>query len=159
MKIGDVMKKEREGKGLNRYRSFTVQQMAQELGISVSEYESIEAGTSEVERWFPTLCQLAVRLEVPTSRLLAASGKAADCKPGQAGPRIRVQREERGYTVEEMAEMMGLSVAEYVPIEKGDSPIERWGPLMLRFAELIEQPVFNIYLPCGVPYDELDDYP
>jgi len=31
--------------------------------------------------------------------------------------------------------------------------------VMLRFAEVIEQPVFNLYHPCGVPYDQIDDYP
>jgi transcriptional regulator with XRE-family HTH domain len=160
MKIGQVMKKEREGKtGLNRYKSYTVEAMAKELSLTASDYEKIEAGESPVEKWFPLLCNLAVHLETPTSRLLAKSGKAKDCKPGQAGTLIRLQREERGFTIEEMAEKLGLPVKEYVPVEKGDSPLEKIGPMMLRFAELIEQPVFNIFHPCGVPYDKLDDYP
>jgi len=27
------------------------------------------------------------------------------------------------------------------------------------FAEIIEQPVFNLFYPCGLPFQELDDYP
>ena len=31
--------------------------------------------------------------------------------------------------------------------------------LLLGFAEVIEQPVFNLFYPCGLPFQELDDYP
>ena len=159
MKIGDVMKKEREGRGLNRFHKYSVDEIARQLGVRSAEYEQIESGNSPVEKWFPLLCELAVKLKRPTSRLLAKSGKSKDCKAGQAGPRIRAYREERGKTIEEMAELVGVAVNEYVSVEKGQSPIEKYGPLMLHFAELVEQPVFNIFLPCGVPYDKLDDYP
>ena len=37
--------------------------------------------------------------------------------------------------------------------------IEKYGPLLLHFAELIEQPVFNLFYPCGLPLEKLDDYP
>ena len=86
MKIGDVMRKERTGTGLSREESRTVDQMAEALGISKQEYEALESGESPVERWFPLLCQLAVKVKRPTSRLLAKSGKSKDCKSGQAGP-------------------------------------------------------------------------
>jgi len=159
MKIGDVMRKERTAKGLNRYHSFTVEGIAERLGVSPEDYAQIEAGDSAVEKWFPLLCRLAVELEIPTSFLLARSGKSQDCRPGQVGALIRLRREARGHTVDEMAEVVGLSIKEYVGVEAGESPFETIGPLMLRFAELIEQPVFNIYHPCGVPHDQLDDYP
>jgi hypothetical protein len=29
----------------------------------------------------------------------------------------------------------------------------------LRFAEMIEQPIFNLFYPCGLPLQELQDYP
>ena len=153
MKLGSVIKKEREGKsGLNRYHQLAIEDVAHKLGVSAAERQAIETGDSPVEKWFPILCDLAVKLKVPTSRLLAKSGKSKDTKPGQAARLIRERREERGKTVEEMATLMGMSVEEYLPIEKGASPIEKVGPLMLGFAELIEQPVFNLYLPCGVLY-------
>ena len=126
---------------------------------TAAEWRTIETGDSPVEEWFPVLCQLAVKLKVPTSRLLAKSGKSKDTKPGQAARLIRERREERGKTVEEMAALVEMTVDGYLPIEKGTSPIEKIGPLMLGFAELIEQPVFNLYLPCGVLYSKLEDYP
>ena len=160
MKLGEVIKKEREGKtGLNRHHQLAVEEVADKLGIAIDDWRTIEAGDSAVEKWFPILCQLAVKLQVPTSRLLAKSGKSKDTQAGQAARLIREHREERGKTIEEMAEFIELSVDEYLPIEKGTSPIEKVGPLMLGFAELIEQPVFNLYLPCGVLYQKLDDYP
>jgi transcriptional regulator with XRE-family HTH domain len=160
MKLGDVIKKEREGKtGLNRYHQLTVEEVAGKLGVAPAEWQIFESGDSPVEKWFPTLCQIAVTLKVPTSRLLAKSGKSKDTKPGQAAHLIREHREERGKTVEEMAALLEMSVDDYLPIEKGTSPIEKVGPLMLGFAELIEQPVFNLYLPCGVLYSKLEDYP
>jgi transcriptional regulator with XRE-family HTH domain len=159
MRIGDVLRKEREAKGLNRHRPFELEAMAKGLGLSVEDYRELESGKSPLEKWFPLLCTLAVKLRTPTSRLLATTGKAQDTKRGQAGKLIRLQREERGYTVEEMAQLVGLEVADYVTIERGVSEIEKYGPLMLQFAEFIEQPVFNLYHPCGVPFDQLDDYP
>ena len=36
---------------------------------------------------------------------------------------------------------------------------EEYGPVLLHFAEIIEQPVFNLFYPCGLPLEKLDDYP
>jgi len=52
-----------------------------------------------------------------------------------------------------------LSKAKYSEIENGESPLEYCGPFLLRFAEVIEQPIFNLFYPCGVPLDKLVDYP
>ena len=51
--------------------------------------------------------------------------------------------------------------------------MEKWGPCLahmasyletptsrpLASAEMIDQPVFNLFYPCGLPFWELDDYP
>lgn len=186
MKLGDVLKKEREKKGAS------VEETAQYMGIPVEEYREIEAGQSPAEDWGMRLAQIAIQLSVPTSRLLAESGKPADCKPGQAGARIKQLREERakraqevaqqkgmsledykkvqddrdGYprhkTPEEIAAAMGISIEEYREVEAGTSPIEKYGPLLLRFAEMLEPSfpvIFNLFYPCGLDYRELDDYP
>jgi len=58
-----------------------------------------------------------------------------------------------------MAEALEISADEYGEIEEGKSPIEVMGPRLLAFAEVIEQPVFNLFYPCGLPFQELDDYP
>ena len=97
--------------------------------------------------------------EPPTSRLLAESGKSADTKPGQAGELITKHRERRQKTADQMAEQLEISKDEYAEIEAGKSGIEEYGPILLHFAELIEQPVFNLFYPCGLPLEKLDDYP
>lgn len=153
MKLGDVLRKEREKKKL------TPERVAEALGLPPERYAEMEAGASPAEVWGPRLGKAAIALETPTSRLLAESGRAADCRPGQAGALIRAHRERRGKSPEEMAEALGVDVEEYRAIEEGKTPLEEQGPLLLRFAELIEQPVFNLFYPCGLPFDELDDYP
>lgn len=153
MKLGDVLKKERERKKLS------FEDTADKLGLSQDEYREIEAGNSPAEKWGPLLAKVAIKLETPTSRLLADSGKSADTKQGQAGELITKHRERRGKTPEQMAEQLEIPREEYQEIEGGQSGIEKYGPLLLHFAELIEQPVFNLFYPCGLPLEKLDDYP
>lgn len=155
MKLGDVLKKERTNKGLS------VDEVASKLGISETEYQKMEAGETAAEDWGPHLAQIAIKLETPTSRLLAESGRFEDTNPedGQAGKLIKKHRERRDLSVEEVAEYVGISPEEYQKVEAGDSELETYGPLFLGFAEAIEQPVFNLFYPCGLPFQELDDYP
>ncbi|MEA2559129.1 MAG: Helix-turn-helix domain [Acidobacteriota bacterium] len=153
MKLGQVLKKERERKKLSPADT------ASRLGIPEDRYAEIEAGGSPVEKWGPLLFQSAVKLETPTSRLLAESGKSKDCKPGQAGELIRKHRERKQITADQFAQQLGITREEFDEIEAGRSGIEEYGPLLLGFAEIIEQPVFNLYLPHGIQFDQLDDYP
>jgi transcriptional regulator with XRE-family HTH domain len=155
VKLGDVLKKERERKKLS------VEDTAAKLGISVDSYRELEAGSSPAEQWGPLLARVAIKLETPTSRLLADSGKSADTQQGQAGPLIRKHREKRNKSVDQMAEELEIPKQEYEDIEGGKSGIEQYGPLLLHFAEVIEQPVFNLFYPCGLPLDKLEvnDYP
>ena len=155
MKLGDVLKKERERKKLS------AEETAAKLGISDDQYREMEAGSSPAEQWGPLLARVAIQLETPTSRLLADSGKSADTQAGQAGQLIRKHRERRGKSVDQMAEELEIPKQEYEDIEAGKSGIEQYGPLLLNFAEVIEQPVFNLFYPCGLPLDKLEvnDYP
>lgn len=153
MKLGDVLKKERKNKKLE------VDAVADKLGIPPAEWETMEAGESPAEEWGPRLAQIAIELETPTSRLLAESGRFEDTKKGQAGGLIRRHRERREKSEAELAEALGISEDEYRTIEAGESELEVYGPRFLGFAEVIEQPVFNLFYPCGLPFQELDDYP
>lgn len=155
MKLGDVLRKERERKKISP------EDMAGKLGIPDEQYREMEAGGSPAERWGPLLAQVAIKLETPTSRLLADSGRSADTQNGQAGQLIRKHRERRGKTVDQMAEELEIPKQEYEEIEAGSSGIEQYGPLLLHYAEVIEQPVFNLFYPCGLPLDKLEynDYP
>lgn len=156
MKLGEVLMKERERKKLS------LEDMAGRLELPVEEYRTIEAGDSEAEKWGPLLAKVAIKLETPTSRLLADSGKFAETnkEQGQAGQLIRKHRERRQKSAEDMAKLLEISDAEYREIEDGGSGIEKWGPFFLHFAEIIEQPVFNLFYPFGLPLDKLrlEDY-
>jgi transcriptional regulator with XRE-family HTH domain len=154
VKLGQVLMKERERKKLS------LDDMAGRLGLPVEKYQEIEAGDSPAETWGPRLANIAINLETPTSRLLADSGRSKDTQAGQAGELIRKHRERRSKTPEQMAEALEISGDEYQQIEAGTSPIEEYGPMFLRFAEAIEQPVFNLFYPFGLPLDKLslEDY-
>ncbi len=156
MKQGEVLMKERER------RKISVEEMAGKVGLPVDRYREIEAGNSPAERWGPAIRELAVALQVPTSRMFATSGKSADTKPGQAAGLIRGHREARKLSPEEVAGKMSLSPEEYAQVESGSSEIEEWGPFFLRFAESLENgfPVFNLFHPFGLPFEKLslEDY-
>jgi len=154
VKQGEVLMKERERKRLS------VEEMAEKLGVSPEKYRDIETGNSPAERWGPVIRELAVALNVPTSRMFAPSGKSVDTRTGQAGELIRKHREARQLSAEQVAEKAGLSPEEYAALESGSSEVEEYGPLFLRFAETIEQPVFNLFHPFGLPFEKLtlDDY-
>ncbi len=87
---------------------------------------------------------------------------ASPWTPSPARPErlIRKHREARQLTPEQVAEKTGLSADDYKGIESGSSEIEEMGPFFLRFAEVIEQPVFNLFHPFGLPFEKLtlDDY-
>lgn len=153
MKLGDVIRKERQRKGLSE------SEVADRLGVAEQSYLELEAGDSPAEQWGPRLAQIAIALEIPTSRLLAESGRFADTRAGQAGELIRRHRESRDKSPDALATDLELAPADYSRIEEGQSPIETYGPLLLGFAEIVEQPVFNLFYPCGLPFQELDDYP
>jgi transcriptional regulator with XRE-family HTH domain len=153
MKLGEVIAKERVR------ASRRTEEMAGALGISVPEYEALERGETPAERWGPILAQLAVKLAVPTSRLVADSGRSADYQAGNCGKLIREQRERKQLTTEQLAELLALPAAELAAIEAGQSELEVWAPRFLRCAELVEQPVFNFFYPCGLPFESLTDYP
>jgi hypothetical protein len=153
LKLGDVLKKEREARGLSSA------EVSSRLGIPAAEYIRLEEGRSAAEKWGPILANLAIHFEIPTSRLISSSGRAADAQPGQCGSRVRAQRERRNQSPEATAKSLELLLDEYLEIEAGRSPIESCGPLLLRFAEIIEQPVFNLFYPCGIALEKLEDYP
>ena len=154
MKQGEVLMKEREKKKLS------LEDLAGKLAMPAERYREIEAGGSPAEKWGPVIRELAVTLEVPTSRMFAPSGKVADTRRGQAGELIRKHREAKGLSVEAVAEKVGISADEYREIESGSSDIEEWGPFFMRFAAEVLDPnfpgvVFNLFLPFGLKFEQL----
>lgn len=155
MKLGDVLKKERERKKL------TIDDMGGLLNLATEQYLEMEAGDSPAEEWGPKLALIAIALQTPTSRLIATTGKSAQAKEveGQCGKLIRTHRDRRELTLEELAENVGITPPEMQAIEDGASPLETYAPLLLSFAEAVDQPIFNLFYPCGLPFETLTDYP
>lgn len=75
------------------------------------------------------------------------------------GDVLKKERERRSIPAAEMAEHLGLSSDAYEALESGNSPMEEYAPLILNFASKIQAPVSSLYYPCGIPFQELDDYP
>lgn len=153
MKLGDVLRKERERRGLS------LERVAASLGSTETEYRLMEDGNSTAERWGPLLAQIAIKLAAPTSRLISETGRADGARKGGCGQLIKQHREGSQKSVQDLAASLELSREVYEQIERGESPIEELGPLLLRFAELIEQPIFNLFYPMSLPLEKLKDYP
>ena len=92
MKLGDVLKKERERKKL------TPQDVASKIGIDLDRRPEIEHGDSPAEEYAPRLALIAIKLKTLTSRLLAESGKAAHTRQveGQCSQLIERHRNKQG---------------------------------------------------------------
>ena len=154
MKLGELLAKERER------RRLTPDDVAVKLGLSAQEYSRIENGASEIEMWGPRLAQFAIKLKTPTSRLISENGRPdlAGKEAGQCGKLIKRHREQRGFSQPNLAELLEIPLNELVSIENGESPIETYAPLLLRFAELMGMPVFNLFYPFGLPLESVSEY-
>jgi transcriptional regulator with XRE-family HTH domain len=150
VKLGEVLDLERERRGLGPG------EVAAGLGIGMDEWEALAGGASEAERWGLLLAEIAIALGVPTARLVAGSGRAADARSGQVGALVRGHREQRRRSAGEMAAALGIPPADYEAVEAGATPLESWGPRLLAFAELVEEPVFDLLYPCGIALGALD---
>ena len=153
MKLAAVFKKERELNGIS------IADAARSLNISEETYQQLEDGHSAIEKWANVLTKAALVLKTPTARLVSDNGSAVGISEGNCGKLIKHYREKRQLSLEEMAAAVGLSIAEYQDVERGQSALETFGPLLLCFAELIEQPVYNLLFPSGVPIEKLEEYP
>lgn len=155
MKLADVLRKERERKKI------TAGDAAVKISLPIEDYERLEGGASPIEEWGPKLAQLAISLSTPTSRLISETGKSlhARQRDGQCGQLIRTHRTRRRLSQEDLAKLLNWPVDQVASIERGESPLELYAPLLLQFAELIDQPIFNLFYPCGLPFEKLNDYP
>ena len=155
MTLGDVLKKER-----NR-RDLSERFVAQHMRLTESEYQNLESGDSPIEEWGPQLAQLAISLGTPTARLISETGKPSQVVGGSrtCGSLIQTYRNKRGMSHSDLAEQLGCAVFDVQSIEDGNSPLEVYAPLLLAFATCIDQPIFNLFYPCGIAFDQLDDYP
>ncbi len=76
------------------------------------------------------------------------------------GDVLRKEREMKGISAATMADRLGVSADDYQEIEGGgDSSFESAVALVANFAKAVDLPGVNgLYYPCGIPFQELDDY-
>lgn len=154
MKLGDVLRTERERAGLQP------EEVAARVGVPAGEYAELEAGLSPAEEWGPKLGRIAMALNTPTSRLISETGRSSDAQrdTGRCGELIKQWRERSGLTQQALATAIEVPLAEVVAVENGKSPLESYAPLLLGCAEAVGRPVFNLFYPGGLPLDRLADY-
>ncbi|MGH9348417.1 MAG: hypothetical protein ACRD26_14250 [Vicinamibacterales bacterium] len=130
--------------------------LASRLGVSTSDLQELEAGAEPAEAWGALVADLAIALGVPMSRFIAETGKASDYRTGNCGRLARHWRVTRGLALQQVAVSSGIAQEALNKLESGDSPAERWLPVLLGIAQEIDQPLFNFFYPYGVPLRELD---
>ncbi|MEM8998606.1 MAG: helix-turn-helix domain-containing protein [Acidobacteriota bacterium] len=76
------------------------------------------------------------------------------------GEVLRKERERKGLSTQEVATRLGVGLSDLEAIEAGEHPaFEDAAGWVLQFNQLIEGQVSQFYYPCGIPFQELDDYP
>ena len=76
------------------------------------------------------------------------------------GDVLKKEREMSGMSAASMAEKAGISLDEYQEIESGGSrSFEAAASLIANFAKVVGSPGVNgLFYPCGIPFQEVDDY-
>ena len=76
------------------------------------------------------------------------------------GDVLKKERENKGLAAATMAEKLGIPLDAYEQIERGGSEeFEQAARLVVNFAKALDYPGVNgLYYPCGIPFQELDDY-
>ena len=136
--IGELLRDARRRKRLS------VEELSAQVGLDPDTLVQWEEGDPDLERWGRVLANIAIELSVPTSRLIAETGRSVDARPGRCGALIQAAREKRQISPEELAEKLGLAPEEYSTVEAGSSPLETYGPAFLKIAEAVDLPVFNL---------------
>lgn len=111
----------------------------------MESYIQVESGESGIEDWGVLLARVAVVLSTPMSRLIPAAGASVDATRHSVGALVCEARKRRNLTEEHLARRLGLSTDAYRRVEGGLTPIEHWSRAAHRYAELVEQPVFNLF--------------
>jgi transcriptional regulator with XRE-family HTH domain len=153
VKLGDVIRKERERRGI------TPSYAAECLRLSIDEYEALERGDSSAERWGPLVARCAITFAVPMARLLSPSGRSESVEQSQVGTLFQKYRLGSGLSVQATADELGIDASQYEAIEAGVAPVGQMAAWLLAFGEMVDQPVFNFFFPCGLSLERIDDYP
>lgn len=74
------------------------------------------------------------------------------------GDVLKKERERKGISAKAMAETLGVAPSDYDQIEGGSSDLETYAHFLTNFAKIVDQPVNGLFYPCGLPFQEIEDY-
>lgn len=100
---------------LREERDCSLAEFAAKAGISVSYLSEIERGAKKPS--LKTIDKIAAALNVPKSHLVEISG---DSKGVSLGEKLRLLREQKGWTLSEFAQKAAVSVSYLSEIERGN---------------------------------------
>jgi transcriptional regulator with XRE-family HTH domain len=75
------------------------------------------------------------------------------------GDVLKIVREMKGVPLAELAAKSGIEAEELQRMEAGKSPLEEYALFLIRFSEVTQVPMQDLFYSRGVPFDKLDDYP
>lgn len=75
------------------------------------------------------------------------------------GDVLKKEREKKKLSLEAVAERLKISPEAWELIESGESPLEDYAAQLQQFSKVVNQPINELFYPCGLPFQELDDYP
>lgn len=74
------------------------------------------------------------------------------------GDVLKKERRKKGIAAAELAEKLGLDERRYREVEAGESGLESAAALLHAYSKAVGVPVNELFYPCGLPFQELDDY-
>jgi transcriptional regulator with XRE-family HTH domain len=154
MRLATLIAQERKRAGLS------VDALAARAGVMPADVQALEGGAPQAETWGARFADLAIALEVPISRLIAESGRAADHRPGDCGRLVAAWRAKKARALDETAAAAGMTTGDLRALESGLDEArgaDRWMPVLLAVAQAVDQPLFNFFYPYGVPLRELEE--
>ena len=75
------------------------------------------------------------------------------------GEVLKKERRKRGIEAAELAKSLGIGEKRYREVEAGESGLESAAALLQAYSKEVGVPVNELFYPCGLPFQELDDYP
>jgi transcriptional regulator with XRE-family HTH domain len=113
VKLGDVMRKERERCGLSAV------QVASTLNLDIGEHADIENGKSAAEQWGPIIAAIAMKFRVPIARLLSVNGRSDWFGKNTVARLLEQHRRLADASRDAVAGEIGIDAGQYAAAEDG----------------------------------------
>lgn len=131
---------------LRVFRGFTAEEVDRRAGLPAGTCQAYEK-RENAEPWMLAVTRMARLLRVRASELISSTGFSRECVEGRCGPLLRTIRSARGLTLIGAANASGLTPSTYLEIECGSSTMETHAPVLLRLAEALNVPLYDLLAP------------